>query len=80
MRQVLFIFIIYYILFNVDKNALVLGNKRKTAVEILDKAKKIFFEKEPRNPTGKIEKPKLRQMYAGGSVVLQEIEIDHKQD
>lgn len=38
------IFMLHYILFNVDKNALVLGNKRKTAVEILDKAKKIFFE------------------------------------
>lgn len=38
------VFMLHYILFNVDKNALVLGNKRKTAVEILDKAKKIFFE------------------------------------
>ena len=35
---------LHYILFNIDKNALVLGNKRKTAVEILDKAKKIFYE------------------------------------
>jgi hypothetical protein len=38
------IFMLHYILFNVDKNALVLGNKRKTAVEILDKVKKIYFE------------------------------------
>lgn len=38
------LFMLHYILFNVDKNALVLGNKRKTAVEILDKAKKIFVE------------------------------------
>ena len=38
------IFMLHYICFNVDKNALVLGNKRKTAVEILDKAKKIFIE------------------------------------
>lgn len=38
------IFLLHYILFNVDKNSLVLGNKRKTAVEILDKAKKIFME------------------------------------
>ena len=38
------VFMLHYILFNVDKNALVLGNKRKTAVEILDKAKKIYFE------------------------------------
>jgi hypothetical protein len=28
----------------------------------------------PRNPTGKIEKPKLRKMYAGESVVAQQIE------
>ena len=38
------VFMLHYILFNVDKNALVLGNKRKTAVEILDKAKKIYLE------------------------------------
>lgn len=38
------VFMLHYILFNVDKNSLVLGNKRKTAVEILDKAKKIYFE------------------------------------
>ena len=38
------IFMLWYILFNVDKNSLVLGNKRKTAVEILDKIKKIFYE------------------------------------
>lgn len=38
------LFMLHYILFNFDKNALVLGNKRKTAIEILDKAKKIFIE------------------------------------
>lgn len=38
------VFMLHYILFNTDKNALVLGNKRKTAVEILDKAKKIYLE------------------------------------
>lgn len=38
------LFMLHYILFNVDKNALVLGNKRKTAIEILDKVKKIYFE------------------------------------
>lgn len=38
------IFMLWYVLFNADKNALVLGNKRKTAVEILDKAKRIFLE------------------------------------
>ena len=31
--------------------------------------RKIIFAGVPRNPTGKIEKPKLRKMYAGGSVV-----------
>jgi acyl-CoA synthetase (AMP-forming)/AMP-acid ligase II len=27
--------------------------------------RKVFFDKVPRNPTGKIEKPKLREKYAG---------------
>jgi acyl-CoA synthetase (AMP-forming)/AMP-acid ligase II len=31
--------------------------------------RKIIFEKVPRNPTGKIEKPKLREKYYGGSLV-----------
>jgi acyl-CoA synthetase (AMP-forming)/AMP-acid ligase II len=35
--------------------------------------RKIIFAKVPRNPTGKIEKPKLRQIYAGGSVVSTQI-------
>jgi len=30
---------------------------------------KIIFAPVPRNATGKIEKPKLRKQYAGGSVV-----------
>lgn len=38
------IFLLNYALFNTDKNTLVLGNKRKTAVEILDKIKKIYLE------------------------------------
>ena len=38
------IFLLHYLLFNVDKNALVLGNKRKTANEVLDKIKKIYLE------------------------------------
>lgn len=37
------IFLLHYIIFNVDKNSLVLGNKRKTACEILDKIKKIYL-------------------------------------
>jgi acyl-CoA synthetase (AMP-forming)/AMP-acid ligase II len=35
---------------------------------------KVIFDKVPRNPTGKIEKPALRAKYAGGSVVAQETE------
>ncbi|MCQ2603045.1 MAG: acyl--CoA ligase, partial [Clostridia bacterium] len=35
----------------------------------------IIFDKVPRNPTGKIEKPKLRQKYCGGSVVAKQNEI-----
>ena len=31
--------------------------------------RKILFDKVPRNPTGKIEKPKLREKYCGGSLV-----------
>ena len=31
--------------------------------------KKLFFEKVPRNPTGKIEKPALRQKYGAGRLV-----------
>ena len=38
------IFMLHYLLFNIDKNALVVGNKRATAIEILDKMKKIFIE------------------------------------
>lgn len=38
------LFMLHYICFNFDKNALVLGQKRATAVEILDKCKKIFVE------------------------------------
>lgn len=38
------LFMLHYICFNFDKNALVLGQKRKTAIEILDKSKKIFVE------------------------------------
>lgn len=33
----------------------------------------IIFDTVPRNPTGKIEKPKLRQKYAGGSLVEQQL-------
>ncbi len=35
---------------------------------------RFIFAEVPRNPTGKIEKPKLRKLYAGDSVVAQQIE------
>lgn len=35
--------------------------------------KKIIFAKVPRNPTGKIEKPKLREIYCGQRLVEQQI-------
>ena len=35
--------------------------------------KKIFFDTVPRNPTGKIEKPALRQKYCGGRLVEAQI-------
>ncbi len=36
---------------------------------------KIIFAEVPRNPTGKIEKPKLRKIYCGESLVAQQNEI-----
>ncbi len=38
--------------------------------------RKIIFADVPRNPTGKIEKPKLRQIYCGESVVASQNEIN----
>ena len=35
--------------------------------------KKIFFERVPRNPTGKIEKPALREKYCKGRLVESQI-------
>lgn len=37
--------------------------------------KQIIFADVPRNPTGKIEKPKLREIYCGRSVVAQQNEL-----
>ena len=37
---------------------------------------RIIFDAVPRNATGKIEKPKLRVKYSGGSVVKKQIEIE----
>jgi hypothetical protein len=38
------LFMLHYLLFNVDKTALILGNKRDTACDILSKLKSIFYE------------------------------------
>lgn len=38
------LFMLHYIIFNVDKTALILGNKGLTSREILDKIKKIYIE------------------------------------
>lgn len=38
------IFLLWYAIFNTDKNALICANKRKTSVEVLDKIKKIYLE------------------------------------
>ena len=35
--------------------------------------RKIIFDKVPRNPTGKIEKPRLREKYCGESLVEAQI-------
>ncbi|MPN63464.1 Long-chain-fatty-acid--CoA ligase FadD13 [bioreactor metagenome] len=37
---------------------------------------KIIFADVPRNPTGKIEKPKLRKTYCGGSLVASQVKDD----
>jgi acyl-CoA synthetase (AMP-forming)/AMP-acid ligase II len=39
--------------------------------------RKIFFDKVPRNPTGKIEKPKLREKYNAESIVAKQTETNH---
>ena len=42
--------------------------------------RKIIFAEIPRNPTGKIEKPKLRKLYGGSAVVAQQVELDKFQE
>ena len=39
---------------------------------------KLIFAEVPRNPTGKIEKPKLRKIYCGESVVAKQVEMNKK--
>jgi hypothetical protein len=44
-----------------------------TAMPRYKRPKKIFFDKVPRNPTGKIEKPALREKYCGKRLVEAQI-------
>ena len=44
-------------------------NEFCTAMPRYKRPRKIFFEKVPRNPTGKIEKPALREKYCHGRLV-----------
>jgi acyl-CoA synthetase (AMP-forming)/AMP-acid ligase II len=44
-------------------------NEFCSALPRYKRPRKFFFENVPRNPTGKIEKPKLREKYCGGSLV-----------
>jgi len=48
-------------------------NEFCTALPRYKRPRKIIFAEVPRNPTGKIEKPKLRQIYCGGSLVEAQI-------
>ena len=41
---------------------------------------RIIFDSVPRNATGKIEKPKLRNKYCGGSIVRKQIEVPLGED
>jgi acyl-CoA synthetase (AMP-forming)/AMP-acid ligase II len=38
--------------------------------------RKLFFDKVPRNPTGKIEKPLLRKKYNAEGIVAKETELE----
>ncbi|MEA5114425.1 MAG: class I adenylate-forming enzyme family protein [Geobacteraceae bacterium] len=50
-----------------------------TALPRYKRPRRIIFEKVPRNPTGKIEKPRLREKYCGGSLVEEQTEShDHQ--
>ncbi len=40
--------------------------------------RKVIFDRVPRNPTGKIEKPLLRSFYSGGNLVGNQMELGNK--
>ncbi|MPM76391.1 Long-chain-fatty-acid--CoA ligase FadD13 [bioreactor metagenome] len=44
-------------------------NEYCTALPRYKRPRKIILDDVPRNPTGKIEKPKLREKYCGGRLV-----------
>lgn len=46
-----------------------------TSMPRYKRPKKIIFDKVPRNPTGKIEKPKLREKYGASGLVAAQVEI-----
>ena len=46
-----------------------------TALPRYKRPRKIIFDKVPRNPTGKIEKPVLRQKYCPKGLVESQIEV-----
>ncbi len=48
-------------------------NEYCSALPRYKRPRKIIFADVPRNPTGKIEKPKLREMYCGGRLVEEQI-------
>ena len=48
-------------------------NEFCTGMPRYKRPRKIIFAEVPRNPTGKIEKPKLREIYCGGSLVEAQI-------
>ena len=45
-----------------------------TSLPRYKRPRRIIFAEVPRNPTGKIEKPRLRQIYCGESLVAQQLE------
>jgi hypothetical protein len=46
---------------------------RNNGKESMGRPRKVIFASVPRNPTGKIEKPKLREKYCGDSLVASQI-------
>ena len=60
----------------IDENAPVAIMSKLAIEDFYTTAHKVIFDDIPRNPTGKIEKPKLRQKYCGGSLVAAQNEVN----